>query len=271
MIGHCYIQGVEKYIKAIYVGVNGVAKRITRPSGIYKYDRLVPPLSVAREELAATTIGGNALFAGGDSDDSESQSQVDAYNSSLTRSTLTGLSVARSGLEATTVGNYALFAGGVVRGSTYKSTVDAYNSSLTRSRPTALSVTTYCLAATTVGNYALFAGGLGDTWYDTVDVYDKSLTKITPVHLSACKYGCKGATIDKKYALFFGGNIGDSSEPRVDAFDSSLVRTIIAGPNDERIFLAATTVGNYALFAGGYDYDSSPRTKDEVYAYTYEL
>jgi len=78
------------------------------------YYGTITPLSVARENLAATTIGNYALFGGG-----YSTSVVDAYDTSLTRTTPTPLSVARYNLAATTVGNYALFGGG-------SNVVDAY-------------------------------------------------------------------------------------------------------------------------------------------------
>lgn len=79
-------------------------------------------LSLARKNLAGASVGGYALFAGGDR--SGSSSTVDAYNTSLTRSTSTVLSQARSYLAGASVGEYALFAGGF-DGST-SSTVDAY-------------------------------------------------------------------------------------------------------------------------------------------------
>ena len=53
-------------------------------------------------------------------------STVDAYDSSLTRSTPTVLSASRSSLAGASVGNYALFAGGTRGSDTYMSTVDAY-------------------------------------------------------------------------------------------------------------------------------------------------
>ena len=63
------------------------------------------------------------MFAGGFGG-SGYPSTVDAYNTSLTRSTSTVLSQARSYLAGASVGEYALFAGGF-DGST-SSTVDAY-------------------------------------------------------------------------------------------------------------------------------------------------
>ena len=130
----------------------------------------VTSLSVARQKIAATTVGNYALFGGGYDGDSYS-STVDAHSTSLSRSTPTAWSVARQKIATTTVGNYALFGGGV--GGLYSSTVDAYSTSLSRSTPTALSVKRNELAATTVGDYALFGGGRDNrnNRVSTVDAY----------------------------------------------------------------------------------------------------
>ena len=137
------------------------------------YYGLAPTLSAARNRISATTVGNYALFGGG-KEDSAYFSTVDAYDTSLTRTTPTALSVARGSSAATTVGNYALFGGGYGSGSPgHLSTVDAYDTSLTRTTPTALSVAREFLAATTVGNYALFGGGRDSHYYfsSTVDAY----------------------------------------------------------------------------------------------------
>ena len=84
----------------------------------------VTSLSVARTNLAATTVGSYALFGGGSG--GGYSSTVDAYSTSLSRSTPTALSVASINLAATTVGNYALFGGGYNNGGC-SSTVDAYS------------------------------------------------------------------------------------------------------------------------------------------------
>ena len=65
-------------------------------------------LSLARRQLAATSVGDYALFGGGYS----ASAVVDAYDLSLTRSTPTALSSGRYLLAATSVGDYALFGGG---------------------------------------------------------------------------------------------------------------------------------------------------------------
>ena len=88
------------------------------------YYGTIDALSVARRYLAATTVGDYALFGGGYTGSAYS-SRVDAYDTSLTRTTPSALSKARYGLAATTVGNYALFGGGY-DGSTYFNAVDVY-------------------------------------------------------------------------------------------------------------------------------------------------
>ena len=91
---------------------------------------------------------------------------VDAYNTSLTRSTPAKLSVARRFLAATTVGDYALFGGG-----SKLDVVDVYDAALTRTTTTGLSLGRERLSATTVGNYALFGGGTTGSESNRVDVY----------------------------------------------------------------------------------------------------
>lgn len=119
--GYVGVNGISRKIKKAYVGVGGVARPCW--GGVeLSYYGTITPLSQAREELAATTVGDYALFGGGY--DLSLVSAVDAYTSALTRSTPTGLSLARSNLAATTVGDYALFGGGYT--GDYSSAVDAY-------------------------------------------------------------------------------------------------------------------------------------------------
>lgn len=171
---------------------------------------------MGRGYLAGASVGDYALFAGGYKYNSSSSpttytyySTVDAYTTSLTRSTPTALGVARHSLAGASVGNYALFAGGYKgnKDSTpaYYSIVDAYNTSLTRSTPTGLSQSRYSLAGASVGDYALFAGGKNSSTYSAaVDAYDTRLTRSTPTALSIARYQLAGASVGN-YALFAGG------------------------------------------------------------------
>ena len=218
-------------------------------------------LSQARDALAATTVAsaggsspqsGYALFGGGYA--GSYSAVVDAYDTSLTRSTPTALSQARTRLAATSIGNYALFGGG----SGPSAVVDAYDTSLTRTTPTELSQARSNLAATNIGNYALFGGGQTGPFSgnsDVVDAYDTSLTRSTPTGLSRAMSGLVATTIaptggpspQSGYALF--GEVGGSAV--VDAYDTSLIRSTPMGLSQARTGLAATSVGNYALFGGG--------------------
>ena len=215
-------------------------------------------LSEARYGLAATTVGNYALFGGGNG----SSTVVDAYDQNLTRSTPTALSQARRWLAATSVGNYALFGGGY-GGNTYHATVDAYDTSLIRTTPTALSQNRNNLAATSVGNYALFGGGRynssGWRYFSTVDGYDQNLTRSTPTALSKVRCFLAATTVapaggsspQSGYALFGGGSDSYSNSSIVDAYDQNLTRSTPTELSQARRTLAATTVGNYALFGGG--------------------
>ena len=117
------IDSKARKVKKAYIGIGGVARPFMS-GGELAYYGTITALSQARDNLAGTSVGNYALFAGGSSKASY-QSTVDAYNSSLVRSTPTALSEARHYLAATSVGNYALFGGGD-NGSGDRSIVDAY-------------------------------------------------------------------------------------------------------------------------------------------------
>lgn len=244
---------------ARYTTVDGYDSSLTKVSS-------VPNITSSRHCLAATSVGNYALFGGGRGK-SDNISTVNAYDTSLTRTTLTALSAARYDLTATTVGNYALFGGGYASKSV--DTVDAYDNSLTRIIPTVLSAPRQKPAATTVGNYALFGGGWNSTQLnpasDTVDAYDTSLTRTNPTALSVARYVLAAITI-ADCALFAGGRDSDASLVTVDAYDTSLTRSNPTALNVARFELVAATVGNYALFSGGCPAEDN--YTDVVEAYT---
>lgn len=186
-------------------------------NGSYFEAGTVVQLSVARESLAATTIGDYALFAGGMKSDSTAVDTVDAFNSSLTRTTPSALTEPKRGLAATTAGDYALFAGGQDNG--FLTGVVAYDKSLTRTAPASLSVGRADLSATSVGGFALFGGGTDGfvSYLDTVDSYDASLTRTTATALSAKKTDLAATTIGN-FALFGGGLLSDGFSSAVDAY-----------------------------------------------------
>ena len=211
-------------------------------------------LSVARTHLAGASVGNYALFAGGSVSSATYSSVVDAYNTSLVRSTPTALRTVRGYLAGASVGNYALFAGGYISSRPYySSVVDAYNASLVRSTPTALSVARQYLAGASVGNYALFAGGdinnASSSRSPTVDAYNASLVRSTPTDLSVARTYLAGAN-NGSYALFAGGNSRNGASSVVDAYSTSLVRSTPTSLSTARSYLAGAKSGSYALFAG---------------------
>ena len=127
------VDGTTGYVPIGDIGnINATMGMINKSGNTYTilYSKLLSltrttatPLSEARFDLTATSVGNYALFGGGYGD--TITATVDAYDASLTRTTATPLSEARVYLTATTVGNYALFGGGGY-GDTTTATVDAY-------------------------------------------------------------------------------------------------------------------------------------------------
>ena len=225
-------------------------------------------------DLAATSIGEYALFGGGYG----YQSYVTAYNASLVQSLPDALSSTMTICSATSIGDYALFGGG----SSDPSLVEAYNSSLVKCTVDRLSTQRYKLAATSIGDYALFGGGY-DNIYSTgsnvVDTYNKTLVRSTPTAFSVDnpdtgfpKAHCLSATSNSNYALFGGIGNGDGTYKVVNAYNASLVRSIPDISSNSRGGASATSIGDYALFAGGYTHSDSNYTANSgVDAYNNNL
>ena len=109
------------------------------------------------------------------------------------------------------------------------------------------------------GTYNLAAKCSGTNFQDSALSSSVSYTKFTPTggvvwngnatQLSEGKQSLAATSIGN-YALFGGGYSGSYSSV-VDAYDTSLTRTIPTALSQSRSLLAATTIGNYALFGGG--------------------
>ena len=267
--GYVGVDGKARKIKKAYIGVGGVARPCWGGEEL-KYYGVVTHLSEGRASLAATTVGGYALFGGGEAGDFVPNTAVDAYTTSLVHSTPAPLSCSRESFAATTVGNYALFGGGAGGAG---GPVDAYTTSLVHSTTASRTEGRSDLAATTVGGYALFGGGSSSR---TVEAYTESLVLSNATSLSSAREGLAATTVGG-YALFGGG--GDKgSAPRastyisfsgtVDAYTTSLVRSTATSLSSAREGLAATTVGGYALFGGGFYEGGSARATGVAYSAT---
>lgn len=151
-------------------------------------------LRQAKRHIAGGKVGGYALFAGGAIFGilSTNQKDVDAYNASLTRSSVSELSKSYEDTTTATVGSYALFHVG-------SGAVDVYNASLTKSTTT-ISTDAIGMAATSLENYAIFAGETA------VAVFDESLT-CTSIKALSAERRVGAATAVGNYALFGGGKV----------------------------------------------------------------
>ena len=217
-----------------------------------------------RKELAGASVGDYALFAGGQTTDYDPSALVDAYNSSLVKSTATVLSKYRQALGSASIGNYALFAGGAIGGQ-YSNIVDAYDSSLVRSAPAVLTETKSYLASGSTSKYAWFAGGDGsDKYRYSVDVYDASLVKTAAPDLATRRMSPTAATVGN-YIIFAGGLNTSTQHDIVEAYDSSLTKTSVAALSVARGRSAGASAGDYAIIAGGMEVSYSSRATVDAY------
>ena len=179
------------------------------------------------------------------------------------------LSGPRNGASAASIGDFALIAGGM-NVTIASDKIDIYDSTSGALSSYTLTTARALAAGVTVGPYVLFAGGALDlqTPSNVVDVYDSS--KGLPddplawsvVHLTQARVEARATSVDGK-AFFAGGILGDITSPTysdvIDVYDST-----VGPPSDPlawsvehlsvpRVVGAATSAGDRALFAGGYD------------------
>lgn len=147
------------------------------------------------------------------------------------------------------------------------------------------------MAATTVGDYAFFGGGRNDYIYgfdhNAYTAYSKTLTRLTSNHglgsYAPNTYDLAATTLDN-LAFFGGGSFinyfeyessdyskANDSSKVVKVYDASLTRVAVLELSKPRHGLAAITVGDYALFAGGMNcVRHIPMSDAESTSYTYE-
>lgn len=221
-----------------------------------------PSLSVNVKHLSANALDEKAYFAGGVKDNGYFENIVEFYDNSLVKSSLTKLSESRSYLASAVIGDYILFAGGRALKSGYLSelgskTVDSYSKSGTKLN-LELSQKRYGLVGVTVGNYALFAGGLY-VGTDIPDCFDSSLTRNLNATEMLVNYKFyAAATSVGDYAIIVGGKstpkedlLSSDIYGNAEIYNSSLTRVSTISIGIKACDLAATSLGEYAVFAGG--------------------
>ncbi len=250
------VNGVARKVKAGFIGVANVARQFFSSEKNVVHNRITNNLTYGRVRLAAASTGNYALFAGGQGTSYSSGTigkygfydQVDAYNTSLSRSSATVLSVPRYYLASASNNGQAFFASGVkAYGSGDKTTctnAEAYDNSLTMKTLDSTNNDSQELASATVGNYVLFAGGYNDngTRRNQVTAYSTSLTKFTPDTMQDAKSQNAGASVGN-YAIIS----SDYYSNTYDFYNHSLTHTYRA-ISMSSTDTSATSLGSYAIF-----------------------
>lgn len=177
------------------------------------------------------------------------------------------LSIARAGIASGTAGNKVLFAGGFTTCGTtgsgicnWFSRVDVYNLN-TQSWSTAeLSEARTDMGVATLGSKIFFAGGYisSDNATSRVDIYDASTNIWSTAELSEARINPAAASAGNK--IFFAGgcplNSGLCETPSaiVDVYDASTNTWSTTNLAEARVGLVGASVGDKALFCGGYTF-----------------
>lgn len=187
-------------IKSIYVGSTKVYS-----TGIKKYG-MATNMTVSRSDLAATYNPSYVLFGGGYRDyDNKQTNIVDAYSSTLVRSSATTMQARVDGHAAASVGNYGLFAGGTDYTKSETHLGSAYNTSLSRTNISIVGAREYVVGGQ-APNYAYVAGGQlsNNSKVNAVDAFNSSLVRSVAPTLYDRLYGVSSTGIGN-YCLFLGG------------------------------------------------------------------
>ena len=206
-----------------------------------------------------TAVGGYFFLGGGTVADAY------AYDTDFTAHVIDDFAVARYEMAVTSAGKYAMFScGRKPARSEWSDTMDVYDSdTLTHTYFSMTSKARSELAATSVGEYAMFGGGRTynasdvSTSYTTVDVYDKdTLALVSGVEGLSTSVFRLAATTLGKCALFGGGSNAKSNSAigtstvncyNKDTLTKTLLDDLFVGCEN----VSATTVEDFALFAGG--------------------
>jgi hypothetical protein len=146
----------------------------------------------------------------------QASDKVDIYNSTTNTWSSTTMSMARGHGSATGVGDVIIFAGGMDQFLRPQNTINIYNIVTGQWTSASLSVARVGMAAVTVGTTALFAGGASG---------------------QGCNQNC-----DRDDGV---------QSSRVDVYNATDGTWSTSALSEARSYLAATTLGTKAFFAGG--------------------
>ena len=270
--GYVSVDGKARKIKKAYVGVDGKARAFWS-GGELRYYGTATALSVGRVNIQGVSTSHHALFGGGYN--GARKSTVEAYNTSLTRTTPSKLECGGgSDVIGAPAGQYAIFT--ISDGSPYGGTsilsADAYDSSLTRSTINAgKSIRFFSSIPASIQSAAIFSGGCSYNrpQLEPVHSYSYAVTSgLTITRISnlgtgesptACSFGTNalyagGETRSKGYAPLY--IPAQSASAKVFYYNSSLTVGTAPALAVGKVGMASATNGKYALFAGGVTYNT---------------
>lgn len=242
------INGTYRKIKKGFVTVDGSYRKVKKAfitiGGVYRpcwssgleYFGGITPLSVGVYNLAAASTKDYAFFACGRTATGTSinsfSKTIDVYDKTLTRTSLSLANMVVAGDEGTTT--------------SLNSRED--------------------LSGASVNELAIFGGGArGETHVNDVFAIRNGSTLLRMPqgqYMSTNWKNCATTTVGN-HVLFANGMGYSAYYRRVDAYDSSMTKTVCATTTHEAGYRAASTVGNYAIIAGG-QYGVASTTYDKT-------
>lgn len=197
--------------------------------------------------LAAGSVGGRALFAGGyNRVPTFPYAMGFCYDDALSTTDFS-LSAAKSSQVAASLFDYVLFAGGKDDNTIGTNTVDAFDASLTRSNPQSMDFYKSVFDGASTGERAVIGP---DQYGDGVDAYDNNLTKETAPNFPGFRQLYAAAPLNNM-VCFAGGNDNSSGSTQLIVYDDDLA----VNPNGQLLYPAMRLTGvgkeNIAVFAGG--------------------
>lgn len=228
-------------------------------------------LSPGRQDLAAASVGGYAIFAGGwnsvnaGNGTNAEQYATNAYDSYLSSVAVPRLDEPRHSLASASNRTHALFAGGT-NGEKYSQKVEAYTDTLTKSNADGLTSGAMGLFGGNVGEYMLFGGGRDKSGsVSTVDAYDSSLTKTSLEDMLSARENASCASAGSALIIGGGKTFGTSIVPvDAEAYDNHLTKVSIPPLSYGRSGLDATGVDGCAVFGSGFE-GSDPDSGIDMY------
>lgn len=208
-------------------------------------------LSHPRVNIAATSAGELAFFAGGSSGDESLHSVIDVYNATSGAWSTLSLSESRTLLGAVSLGDLVFFAGGY-RSGAYTSLVEIYNTtSRVWASPAHLSQPQTISAAFAMGSKAFFLGRSVTNFVarSALHIYDACTGAWTAVAVPRLSY--ETATAANGLVILAGTLVGYETAGTVDIYTVATGAWTSASLSVARRHLAAASAGNASLLAGG--------------------